>query len=575
MTLTPVLGYKDIFSDNNTSKLELIKDIPSRVLLQLFSRLNAMIFFKNSRETQHQIINLILHRQSKNLLSMVQNSLGETDSKGGMVFISSVCLDCIHYVLLNPVEIDGFNDTTPSQELNVFAFYLLSVDEFNDSQEYIPLKEDPLDHFRKNFWPPLFKVGIANNTTESIQSSTLLAETLKGMELFDFLGSKMEFAHHLVSFCKRYNVNHPTHVVLEVAFIILSAMKNSTLGNTPHYLNDTKSLGLLLNDFCLNSDRYAETYSQSPRGFTGIKSHPLIKIKDDLFLVLDWKFLMYKLYNGIIYDFHKHSGLDQVSRFAQFKDFKSYLGKYFIEDTLFQKIITELFENQKFCEIGFDNIEGVPDGYVLCGNDLFVFELKDTNFKLSALEHNNADEIQREINEHFVTEKGIPQIIKSLQYLEEKFFGARPYSQKLKRRNLCIYPIIVYSDSHFALPGVYEYLKDIFLQEQIKANLSPAFKKIQSLSFISLSFLIEHSHIFKSRRLNFKELITFEQKYKKQKRKDLMRKIRNSTLTNPMELIKYQDNFESAVAKKIQPHYKSHEILDAKLAELKKIGAIR
>ncbi len=181
-----------------------------------------------------------------------------------------------------------------------------------------------------------------------------------------------------------------------------------------------------------------------------------------------------------------------------------------IEKHLFQKLIDKCF-NKKHITLLFDNgeFQGFPDAYVRDGKNVFLIEIKDAFFPSSSVNSLSYNTIKDTIDQKYNNEKkGTGQIVKQLEHLIEATFEQKTFDQlRLKKRNLRIYPIMIYTDNFFNIPGMNQYLKSEFSNKLKAKNLNREFEKIEHLTFIHLSFLVDNIHFLSNPKFTLKKLI--------------------------------------------------------------------
>jgi hypothetical protein len=102
--------------------------------------------------------------------------------------------------------------------------------------------------------------------------------------------------------------------------------------------------------------------------------------------------------------------------------------------------------------------------------------------------------------------KGVGQLIKNIKKVIVKPYDSDNFLSKgIKHRNITIYPIIIYTDKFFGLPGINNYLKEEFEKQLSEEDLSKDFKCIKPLTFIDFNFLIDL--IDKAEEIDFYEMI--------------------------------------------------------------------
>jgi hypothetical protein len=132
------------------------------------------------------------------------------------------------------------------------------------------------------------------------------------------------------------------------------------------------------------------------------------------------------------------------------------------------------------------------------------------------------------------------QLANQIQKLIDNPFEEKTYSQlKLKVRNLTIYPIIIYTDSHFMLPGIGNYLQESFSKIISEMKLSTNFKSVKNLSFIDIDFLIAKINILQEKKFTLDKMIDISINEQDKRRK------RFSKTNSISDLLLINEPFES------------------------------
>ena len=125
---------------------------------------------------------------------------------------------------------------------------------------------------------------------------------------------------------------------------------------------------------------------------------------------------------------------------------------------------------------------------------MVLFEIKDAFFAGSVLTSNSYQQIKSEIDKKYNNpKKGIGQLIKQIQKLKKSSFEKKSYAElKKKSKNFKIYPVILYTDVHFGMPGVNNYMSQEFEKQVSEMNLKESFRRIERLTFLNLNFFINY-----------------------------------------------------------------------------------
>jgi len=111
-------------------------------------------------------------------------------------------------------------------------------------------------------------------------------------------------------------------------------------------------------------------------------------------------------------------------------------------------------------------------------------EIKDAFFPSKAVSSISFDKIREAIDSKYNTDKkGTGQIISQLIKMTNGGFEIPVYGDTT---SLTVYPVLVYTDTNFKMPGINNYLKDQFQIKLAASSIEYKYKRIMSITFISL-----------------------------------------------------------------------------------------
>lgn len=487
--------YKDIFGHTEETPEKLLEDIPVPIIIAVIGVFNAELYLsEDHNKAQLNILHFLLRRQNPQLFANIVNYLREfkrTSHNEVAIFSIHTNLNVLHYGIIHGSYTSEVSDTLPYQELNLFKAYLL-ISESEYSKVKIVKNKSVLVNYRMNTWPMMAGQIQANH------SLNYITDMIKAKCWFDYMQFESGYEKYVTTFLKKNNSPNSWSYIINLAAQITNARENYSSSNlAPAYINaDETSRGIYV-ELCLDLKGYKQKFRDGKMNYLGFKDKPLFEFKYNSFIVIDWNLLAGKIYQGLLFDFFKHSGISQQPRFKDPISLKNFVSKESVEGYLFKKLIASIFKN-KHSEIVFDdtNKQGFPDAYVRIGSKILIFELKDAFSSSQVIESRSYEHIKNSVDQKYNNKKkGTGQLLKHIKLLLEENFEERSFeSLKLKRRNLIIYPILLYTDDFYSLPGVSLYLQEQFRTEVVKKELSGAFKQIKPLGFFNLNFLLENIH---------------------------------------------------------------------------------
>ncbi|MDB4999292.1 MAG: hypothetical protein JWR76_369 [Mucilaginibacter sp.] len=490
VVLTPY--YKDLFPGENDKLEDLLEGIGSVVILELLSMIDAELFSRDEGQiTQVKIFELMLGRQTPEEKSKILENVlegGLNDITNREFFSRHYNLTFMHYVLIHFRE-GAMDDLTPLEELNIFKAYFLVAQQFGqvpvEDKSTLPKFDE--DYFAKMMWPSLtdsFEINFRTNPYFVM---------VRGIVLLNYLQFHSPYKLFVEQYLRKHGKVTNFNYALDIFNILNTNFESIREGKTTFAsftLGRSPGFDSLFDQFSLDIETYQQKYTTGKENYSGIKSRPLYCLDQDTWLVLNWSFLSNKLYEGLIFDFYNISGIAETKEFKQFTSFKQFIGEHVTEKHLFRLLARGAWQKKHEILLFDEKIPiGFPDVYYRNGNKVFLIEIKDAYFPSEAINSFSYDKIKSAIDKKLNnTNKGTGQLVKQLKTLYDQPFE-KPQRYK-KIANLEIYPIIIYTDIHFNMPGISEYVNRCF-QEMVSQNgLSGAFRKIWPLTMININYLI-------------------------------------------------------------------------------------
>ncbi len=203
-----------------------------------------------------------------------------------------------------------------------------------------------------------------------------------------------------------------------------------------------------------------------------------------------YKFLLNKLYKGLLFDFYLKSQSENL--FPKFDNFFSHISETVLENKLFRSILSHAIDT-RFHKVNFDYSEHEefnPDGYYNKRNVHMIFEFKNSMLTSSITNLNNFEKVFQEIQKKFATKKtsknrrnkGIYQLLENAKFLLQKF------EHNSSKNIQYFYPVLIVNDELMSVPGVRYFLNEKLKEEY--GNISNRSKIIlKELVVIKLSTL--------------------------------------------------------------------------------------
>lgn len=498
----PIPNYLDIFDGPKPKLEELLQDIPSRLVLELLAVISTEInLSSNIQQSSKRILALFLHRYPEsyinNWFDLKNPKYLKSNTRKFTLFSTLHVLDFMHYELSNYRELE-FQDTTAEQEIRILKAYFLIMDQRNlvDDKIYNNNEQQEGDFYYTHTWPILARQMEADNKVNPI------TEMARGSVFLNYLEFHSDYKFYSRAFLSKRGHLNSWNYILNLLNIIQSSWIRNENGDSlkaRFTISSIEGYEALFESFTINPQDYKLKFNEGHKNYSGLKERPLMRVDDHTFLVLNWNFLAGKLYEGLIYDFYFGTEISCEKKFKTFMDFKKFVGEDITEKFLFRQLLkTILYKKHSVLKFDQQQDNGLPDGYYREGNKIILFEIKDAYFPSEAAMSGSFQLIKDAIDlKYNSTKKGIGQLIKQMIRLKDHPFET-PVKYK-RSQNLCIYPVIIYTDHLFNMPGINNYLQDELSEKIKKADLNGKFKQIRPITFIDIRFLINYLHILKQK----------------------------------------------------------------------------
>jgi hypothetical protein len=480
MNTSVVPGYQELFKDRNETYAELVKNLPSEKIIWLCSSLNHELSApRTSEQNQSHILTAAMSRctleDRKRFNSAVSDFSVRTEKPVKILFGTRYFMEMILTELSNYREIPEYKDEA-IHDFNFLKAYLLIVDELNlkdhTHMDFSTLEEgDPLNEYRV-LWMPIM------TQYEYAEKPSVLFEIYRMICLLKFL--TLEYRPYLKEYLGTLNLSSPGALVNSFYQIVTNGLQfndKSLLGKTTHIKVSSSIDQTHLKGLSVKISPNRKGYSLSD-----IKKTPLSFDPETGYMVMNYNFAMKKMFRGPFFEICHGTSLTEGHDYTTEEKqsiFNTYSQK--LSDALeknYFKPIMQLFERLGADHLHFDDgTKKVPDCYIRIGNKIFLFEYKAYVFPEQLSIRPNFEKIKSYLDERMVAtengkEKGVGQLIRQIEGLmtRDYKFDQAAYTIHNKQA-LEIYPIIVYNDFNFSLPGINNYLNGIFQEklETIKA----------------------------------------------------------------------------------------------------------
>ena len=487
MILMP--GYRSLFGEPEKTYEEYVKNIPSEIIIATMIALNNELNLDaNEGENQAKLRSLVCWRFTPEQLQLINIATEKYRRKtkglfkgyffGGRYLLSMILKELNNYRPFTMI------DDSPQQEFNMLMAYFLLIDEVNFADNAI------MDEGRGRFNEPFGKYRLIWTTT--INQYELNERPDIGFEFFkllSFVGYAItNFRKESKEYVNSFGFKSYGELLYSIHEINLVTAKVNQ-GEPFRKLNYIKP-GDNVDERHLKSQTINEVIEKKEIVLSDLKKYPLFFSHHEKYMIIDDELYRKRTYKGPFFDLYYSTSLKDKIRFNKYSE---QISSAVLERNLFRSIMTGL-RNNKYDFLFFDDdSDAAPDCYYRQNKTVFLVEFKAYLFPDEISSKPNFDKIKEYIDKRFVSNekgeaKGIGQIIKQINGLYENTYDFdQDYKANLHDKKITIYPIICHNEFYFSLPGINEYLDDLF-QRDISPQIRNKFV-IKPLTVIDLSML--------------------------------------------------------------------------------------
>ncbi|WP_431199635.1 hypothetical protein ACQ86K_01205 [Mucilaginibacter sp. P19] len=478
-----VPGYKDLFADQNESYSKLVSGISSEMVIRVMSALNnelngtgglqgnqAAIFADFTKRFTHE-----QRGDLKDRLNAFTEKLGE-DSV--VVFFGPRYFMTMILKELNSYRTSEENDD-PAIEYQLFKAYLLIIDEVAEKDhQAIDFKSlipgDP-DNLLRIMWLPTI------NQFEYNEKCSQLFETYKSMCFFRFMVNS-KYKHYLKEYLAALHFKSVGRYLKSFDQI------NKTVQHTDPNAAMLKRLNYIVPDDGVDQthlQRLSVNLKEKDHfDLLDIKVAPLCYAADRKgYMVIDYNYSNKKIFKGAFFEICHTTSLTQNPDYddkKRQKIFNTYSKDVSDEfEKQYFKPVMQLFSGDTNDLVYFDDgTPSCPDCYIRVGNKVILFEYKAYVFQDELIKNPDFAKLNAYLDKKFVQSendqpKGVGQLVNQIElFIKQSFTFDKELYRLHEDGDIMIFPVIVYSDFNFSLPGVNNYLnyKMMRLLQEVKGQ---------------------------------------------------------------------------------------------------------
>lgn len=445
------VGYKELFNKSaNINKL--LSNIEIETSLELLAIINKYEYkiYNSDLSDLNFICNEWLIKSSndfkKKLIDyyslIVAKNIGYGDTiKNVKTINKATTLRAMELILYESNRRAKQVSDIENKEENLFLFYLAINDEFVN-REIIPFDKyldftNNKKFLRFNLYLGLQQLSM---NSESI-SKKIWVEALKFVLFEKWITDQTKYNNFISEYLDQFDVQN----WYELFSIIFSL--NQLAISDHKFKPDT-------NDSRLKFFKYISKHKDNSdewNDYSEIRKNPLYELANQNYLILDFPYLLDKLFSGIYHDIIEKANQGKAKSFHQ--DFsRDFVEKYLLVNTLkavFGKNYIQFDEN-RIKENNFKGIDNLalPDYYVRNGNKIFLFECKNSFISHKAKLEISSDIIEDEMVDKFYSsgnkKKAIRQLMNFIHLSQNEKYAFFDKNPKLSK---CIYyPILITTD---------------------------------------------------------------------------------------------------------------------------------
>lgn len=497
-SLTP--GYFDIYGHKCNDPQEFLKKYSSVDIITYLSIINAQLCMtdEGKEKNQLELFKKLTQNWPKDKADGFLKILSLQKSK---YFLSTLYITYfIHQELLN-FKSEKKEELNSYDEYQVLKAYFAYIDKYEENHPEIPTVsgDDPM-FFQKLYWPRLINQFDFNDNGDPLLPIVKLASALE----YFYLNPK--YSQLVKSYLEIYNRKAIWNLIMDYMNLVhasfkiqeKSQMHTCLLKTSPEWESVFQRLAINVDEYKNNSNLHKD--------FLGIRQKPLIKIDDEHYVVMSWRFLYNSIYIGSLMDLNEKSG------FNNYPTLKSIVGKEVSENVLFKSMLTYAMKKPK-CKLHFGENEGEPDGYIRIGKYIFLLEFKDYLVSTEVVAASSFETFKNDLDLKFIQNergksKGITQLKNQIKTIDEGGFDFDKYEENgIKKRNLVIFPIIITTHFMYQIPGVNSYLENRMNDLLVEENLKGYFKKVYPVTILDFMLLYKMFIKIHDKDIDLRELI--------------------------------------------------------------------
>ena len=508
------LGYKAVFNDYDTvDPRNLIANISTKNSLEIIGYFIAQVHTKErSLEAQIEFLNIWGSRLPDEIILLINDFIQRTyqEGKSDFNFINNIAASIlIEIILENNNDIEFVENLTPQQELDLFKAYLWCNQYWTDKQlGLIPKSIETVDDLISVIFP------VQLPYMEILEFKDFRLQFLKAVIFFKFCDKNEIFKNYLNAFLAEYNINIWQKYLTNILSLYIRRFEELRTPSIVNISNDHPEIKDFINQFCVDLNDFAKSDD-----FTSLRKTPIYKVDDDNFLFLNLNFFVDKLFQGIQFELFRVIKKQKLTYnkkpIKTFEQFRSIYAELISEKGIFYETLKYSFAKNGYKLMDGDQLhnilgQGEPDFYIRDKDKIYLFEYKDVILNADVKHSYNFETIKDEISTKMISnqvgsQKGITQLFNSISNIRKGDYDKVDDYKNLK--DCIIYPIIVFTDFSFNLPGINHFLNNEFFKLIYGSDIKNK-ESIKDLTLIDIDTFLKFQDLFRSKKLKINNCLS-------------------------------------------------------------------
>lgn len=493
-----ILCFEDIFPDEEKKEASFyLRDIHKNEVFQLaanFARINR---FESPQKEVFHALEAFFGKENHDLANQIYIKTKQLNpSRYFYNPVSSLILLEQAYLL----DIEEKTKDYQKAEIALFKAYLSINSYFTKQQEKAfdtTKSQDPELRFPLMTFCSMYP---DHDKSNYVAHEQIICQTIKASYLFKYLEELPKVTPLLKEFCSLFHVDKWESYVQKI-FPLLNSIANHDEGHLKIQL-DLKQEHYDINKNFLNALTLKFDGEDLEVDFLVLRNTPIVKLEEDLYLIVFDLFVIEKLYKGIYFTL---SAINKGFTRKEQIDIRGLFTLGFSEKTLLYKAMEEIYPEAqvKFTgeELDKQNIDGAPDYYIRQDKQILLMESKDIlvdkdikySYNFSAYEPVFEEKLYGIYNDKKDKwkRKAVLQLTKSIENILNK---DNSFDDDYNPKKVIIHPVIILHDFQYDVPGL-EYWINTWFQEKIEELRENGYyvTNIRALSIINIDSLLLHS----------------------------------------------------------------------------------